>query len=313
MGFSGSVLVVRDGAAVVAVGRGLADRELEIPNDPNTAFDVGSVMKDVTAIAIYRLEADGLLTRDDALGSWLDAPPDKVGITLQQLLDHEAGFDEYHDDAGDFQPMTRTEALERILSQTLLFAPGESEAYSNSGYTLLATVVEEAAGQPFLTYVRALLDGGGFTRTGTYGDGLWSRSEVAVGYDALTHGDRNSPFDWGAPSWALIGNGGLVSTANELSALLASIETPPMLPMDAQARFAEEYLVSDYTLAGKALVGFGGGNDFGFGAELIAVPSLDLHVVVLSNNAAIVDPLVLAAQLLMSAAGELIAPGAADG
>ena len=96
-GFSGSISLVRDHQMVLETSRGMADRELGIANDPTTVFDVGSIMKDVTAVAVYRLEAEGKLSRIDTLDRWFDVPADKAAITIDQLLTHRAGLHEYHD------------------------------------------------------------------------------------------------------------------------------------------------------------------------------------------------------------------------
>lgn len=134
---------------MLETARGLADREQAVPNEVSTAFDVGSIMKDLTAVAVFRLEGAGLLSRVDTLDQWFSVPPDKAGITIDQLLGHRAGFRDFHDSTGDFEPLDRDEALARIFEQQLLFPPGQNVAYSSSGYTLLAAIIEEASGQPF--------------------------------------------------------------------------------------------------------------------------------------------------------------------
>ncbi|HWB78332.1 MAG TPA: serine hydrolase domain-containing protein, partial [Nannocystaceae bacterium] len=80
-GFVGAVVVVRDGQPLWRGGKGLADRDAELPNTPDVAFDCGSIMKVMTAAAIYQLEAEGALTRDTTLGALFDAvPSDKADV-----------------------------------------------------------------------------------------------------------------------------------------------------------------------------------------------------------------------------------------
>jgi CubicO group peptidase (beta-lactamase class C family) len=292
---------------VFETSRGMADRELGIANDPDTVFDVGSIMKDLTAVAVFRLEAEGKLRRVDTLDRWFDVSGDKAAITIDQLLAHRAGLHEYHDVTGDFEPLTRSEALDRIFAQPLLFAPGDEVAYSNSGYTLLAAIIEEASGEPFWAYLRALLDTSGLASTGTYADGLWARSRMAVGYDAAAHGDRNSPFDWPSPTWALIGNGGLVSNVRDLDQFLVAIAGGTLLAGDAAIAFRRDYLGStQLSIGGEALFAATGGNDYGFSAIAADIPDRGVRVVVTSNTAEVVNPELLGAQLLMSATGEFI-------
>lgn len=306
-GFSGSISIVRDHELVLQTARGFADRELAVRNEVATVYDVGSIMKDLTAVAVYRLEAAGMLSREDTLDVWFSVPSDKADITISQLLEHRAAFRDFHDLTGDFELLDRDEALARILGQQLLFQPGQDIAYSNSGYTLLAAIVEEASGQPFWSYLRAILDEAGLTATGTYGDMLWTPSRVAVGYEALLHGERNSPLDWGPPTWALIGNGGLVSSVRDLDAFLAHFDGGTLLPDDLDDVYRADHLApTGLGLGESELFVLSGANDFGFAAVAGVVPSLGVRVVVTSNASALVDPTTLGAQLLMSTTGQYI-------
>jgi CubicO group peptidase (beta-lactamase class C family) len=307
-GFSGAVAIVRDGELLWSGGVGLADREREIPNTTTTAFDCGSIMKVVTGIAVMQLESEGLVSRDTTLGELLpDVPEDKAGITVEQILTHRAGFQEFHDTEGDFEPIDRRAALQRILEQELLFAPGEDEAYSSSGYTLLAIVAEEVSGLPFHEHVRArILEPAMMTRTGVYGDGLWGEGEAAIGYDDGTFG-CNSPGCWPAPSWALVGNGGLVSTVEDLSRLSAAIEGEILFDAATRDAFRELVLgARDVSIDGERVWTYSGRNDFGFGAAVAEVPARGTRVVVATNTAASGSDSVLMASLLQMSLGALI-------
>lgn len=314
-GFSGAVAIMRDGEPVWSGGVGLADRARSIPNTTTTAFDCGSIMKIVTGIAIVQLEADGRLSRSTTLEDLLpDVPADKAEITVEQILAHRAGFHEFHDTAGDFEPMDRETALARILAQELLFSPGESEAYSNSGYTLLAIVVEEVSGVPFGEHLRArIFEPAMMGSSGLYGDGLWDRGEAAIGYDDDMF-DCNSPQCWPAPSWALIGNGGLVSTAEDLLRLGAAIDAEIFFDAAALDSFRELVLGAREIRIGPDRVwSYSGRNDFGFGAAVGEVPARATRVVVTSNAAADASDTVLAAALLQMSLGALIEVGPRNG
>jgi CubicO group peptidase (beta-lactamase class C family) len=307
-GFSGSVAIVRDGMPVWKGGVGLADREQGLANAPGTAFDCGSIMKVVTAAAIYRLEGEGSLSRAEVLGDlFTDVPADKAAITLDWILTHRAGFDEFHDTEGDFEPMDRATALQRILAQELLFEPGTDESYSNSGYTLLAMVVEDRTGMPFMEYIRTeLFVANGMTKSGVYGDALWPAGEAAIGYDDGTF-ECNSPGCWPAPSWALVGNGGLVSTVEDLVRWTAAIDGTSVLSADAREAFRRDVLGGrGITIDGETVYFYSGRNDYGFGAAIAEVPSRATVVVVASNAAASYSDTALTAQLLQMTMGALI-------
>lgn len=307
-GFSGSVAIVRDGALLWSGGVGLADRALELENSPRTAFDCGSIMKIVTAAAIFQLESEGLISLDTALGElFAGAPPDKAGITLAQLVTHRAGFHEYHDTQGDFESMDRETALARIFGQELLFPPGDDEAYSNSGYTLLAAVVEVVSGMSFPEYIRTrLFDAANMSHTGVYGENLWPEGQAAVGYDEEIFG-CNSPACWPAPSWALMGNGGLVSTVDDLVRWTAAVDGAVLF--DAATRDAYRLHLfggRGLSIDGEPAYGYSGRNDFGFGVAVFEVPGRETYVVVASNAARHHDPTLLMAQLAQMSLGALI-------
>lgn len=307
-GFSGSIAIVRDGAPLWSGGVGLADRERGIANATTTAFDCGSIMKVMTAAAIFRLEQDGMLSRTATLGElFTEVPPDKAEITLDQILAHRAGFDEFHDTEGDFEPMDRPTALTRILAQELLFPPGTDEAYSSSGYTLLAAVVEDVSGMAFSDYLRVrLFDVAMMPDTGVYGEGLWPDGQAAIGYDDGVYG-CNSPGCWPAPSWALVGNGGLVSTVEDLLRWTAAVDEAVVLDAATRDAYRDAVLgTREILIDGQQVYAYSGRNDFGFGAAVGEVPGRDTYVVVASNAAANYNDTALMAQLVQMTLGALI-------
>jgi len=289
-GFSGVALVVVGSETLLERGYGLADREAETPNALGTAFDFGSVMKDLTAAAIFKLEAEGALATSDTLADiFEDVPEDKAQITILQLVQHSAGLDEYHDTDGDFEAMTRVEAREHIFAQELLFEPGSDEAYSNSGYTLLADVIETTTEQDFTDYVRAeLLAPAGLTKSGFYGDEVWDDVDTAIGYDAETFED-NDPATWPL-TWALVGNGGLVATVPDVARWLVAVRDGSVLNESAFEAYQREYLEpSALELDGKVVYAFAGAGDYGLGGVAVDCPELDTRFVIATNTYAVFD------------------------
>ena len=100
LGFSGAVLVARNGRTIFSRGVGLADRAKPIRVTLRTVFDIGSITKNLTLAAALALVDAGRLNLSDRLGELLPAvPADKQSITLRQLLEHRAGLPEYVVDA----------------------------------------------------------------------------------------------------------------------------------------------------------------------------------------------------------------------
>ncbi len=297
-GFSGAVLIAKNGEVLLRKGYGQANREKQIPVTSKTVFDIGSVSKVFTVAAILTLEQQGKLTVADTLGKFFSAvPADKSAITLHQLLTHTSGLLEYHDTEGDFEAMTRDEAVRRIFAQKLLAEPGKQFAYSNSGMTLLAAIVEIVSGKSFPTYLREkLLDPAGMRQTGFYRHPLWSEADVAHGYNANRFGTENSPLVWPQISWALMGNGGMVSSPADLYLWLRVLKSEKILSEKSkQKMFAQQFSLGDkravgygvgsaITERGTRVLSHAGANEFGFFAFWVYYPDEDAAILISSNS-----------------------------
>jgi CubicO group peptidase (beta-lactamase class C family) len=248
-GFSGSVLLCQDGEVWLSKGYGLADRTGRRPITPDTGFDIGSLVKQFTAVASLKLESQGKLHLSDPISTFLpEAPDDKARITVRQLLDHSSGLPDIVDAASeatsytpdfDYQPVSRDEIASRALHAKLLFTPGTKSAYSNLGYSLLGVIIEVTSGRPYEQYVREnLFLPAGMTRTGYLAPG-WKRSELAVGYQKDE--PWGTPLDhlWLAdgPSWNLRGNGGMLSTTQDLLRWITALEKNKVLSLEQMEKF----------------------------------------------------------------------------
>jgi len=276
-GFSGAVLVAKGGKVILQSGYGLADRENNIPVRKETVFDIGSITKRFTKAAILKLEEQGKLRRSYTLNNFFDdIPEDKAGITVKQVLAHTAGFHEYHDTTGDFEEMDRAQALKTILNQKLLFKPGDQEAYSNSGYTLLAAIIELSSKQSYQSFLeKYLFKPAGMNRTGFYRDSLWKEDEVAIGYESKTIGEKNSPYYWPHMTWALIGGGGMVSSVGDLYKWIQALEAGKILSGKTKEKM--------YDPQGNPMA-YAGGNDFGFSAVVFEYPKEKNYIIVATNT-----------------------------
>ena len=155
-GYTGGVLVLRDGQTVITKSYGMANRAAGVRADTSTVYNLGSITKQFTAAAILRLEEMGKLHTTDSIGRFFpDAPADKRGITLHQLLTHTAGFNSDFSPT-DYEPTTRAEYVRRMFAAPLRSKPGSAYFYANSGYSLLAAIVELETGQDYETALRTL-------------------------------------------------------------------------------------------------------------------------------------------------------------
>ncbi len=216
-GFSGAVGVARNGAVVFADGVGRCDGKHDVACSADTVFDIGSVTKGLTGMAIVALQADGALSFDDRIGTWFPGLRDnKQRITVHQLLTHSSGF--RSSIGNDYDDVGWAE-FERRTNRTVLRK--KRYRYSNIGYSYLARIVELATGGGYEAYLRdAVFEPAGMEHTG-YVLPDWSAVEMSAGYRGVANRRRwGTPleFDWAddGPYWNLRGNGGLLSTVNDM-------------------------------------------------------------------------------------------------
>lgn len=133
-----SLLVVRDGAAIVRQSHGLANLEEQIAATPATNYRLASVTKQFTAAAVLLLAEDGRLTLDDRIRAWLPTlPSSTAAVTIRQLLSHTSGLIDYEDAIPDTMtaPLRDADVLRILeLQDRGYFAPGTGYRYGNGGY-----------------------------------------------------------------------------------------------------------------------------------------------------------------------------------
>ena len=155
---SGSILIAKGDEILLAKGYGPANREHGIPNTPETKFRLGSMTKQFTAMGILVLANKGKLSLDDPLAKYLPDYPNAEKITLHQLLSHTSGVLSYNAVEGYgenyIKPWSIDDVIEWFKDDPLQFEPGEDWAYSNSGYVLLAKVIEVVSGQDYADFLR---------------------------------------------------------------------------------------------------------------------------------------------------------------
>lgn len=157
--FIGSVLVARDGKIVFRKGYGMANVELDVPNEPETRFRLGSITKQFTAAAILQLQERGKLNVTDPVCKYFDPCPSAWSeITIHHLLSHTGGvpnFTSFPDYMPKMMlPVTTTDMIARFKDKPLDFKPGEKWNYSNSGYYLLGAIIEKAAGESYESFLQ---------------------------------------------------------------------------------------------------------------------------------------------------------------
>ncbi|GEM_PF-2101902 len=226
-GFSGAVLVASEDGIILQNGYGIANDSNNSPITANTVFDIGSISKQFTASAVLYLEQQELVNVKDPISKYFDnVSSDKANITIHQLLTHSAGFTKDHFD-DDLTPMTKDEAVQAIFSLPLGYQPETKYSYSNTGYTLLAIIVENVSGQSFTSFIhQTFFEPLGMNHTGFYNDS-WVNQHVANTY--WNDVDQGNPSEWQGPYWGVMGNGGVMSTVGDLYLWWQSIQNHTVL------------------------------------------------------------------------------------
>ena len=292
-GFTGVALAVRGSHVLVAGGLGVPGSVPAEPSVRTTVFDIGSIAKSFTAAAVLLLDQRGRLRLNDTVGSFFPgATAATAGIRVAALLDHTSGLPLYA--SPDTADLTAREAVARILALPVRGA-GRFR-YSDAGYTLLAAIVQRAAGEPFRRFVDdELLRPAGMRTTGWYGD---TPDGATLAHGLVRGRDTGPAGSQASGSWSTLGAGAMVSTAEDLvrwaravrgRAILSAPERramfAPRVPIGSAGGPSAAFgWVVGRTPDGARLIAVGGGTDYGFTSDLRIAPDSDTVTVALSDT-----------------------------
>lgn len=293
-----AVGVMQDGRLIRAAGYGAADLDSRTPIDSRTVFNIGSVSKQFTAFAVLQLGQRGALSLDDSITKFVPelgayARP----VTLRHLLHHVGGLRDYigllllHGYSLG-ERTTPAQALEALGRQTASNAqPGVEYDYSNTGYFLLALVVERVSGRSLKQYLQDEV----FTPLGMADTTVLEHypadvARLARPYDVA--GGRFTLDEW---LWEQVGDGQVLTTVEDLARWEANFRTATV---GSPALFREMHL--PFTLQSGRQVNYGagvalgqyrglrtirhGGDWSGYRAHLMRFPDQGFAVSVLCNR-----------------------------
>ncbi|WP_230936554.1 serine hydrolase domain-containing protein [Psychroserpens luteolus] len=243
-GFSGAISVVKDGEIIINKGYGIANKDTQILNNPNTIFDIGSNSKQFTATAILKLAELGKLNLTDSLSKFfINLPKEKQYITIHQLLSHSAGFIDAI--GNDFDKISQKQFFEKLFASKLLSEPGEKYSYSNTGYSILGRIIELSSGQSYETFLNEYLFApAGMKQTG-YLLPKWNTKQMSRGYNrnvletdpTITRYQRD-----GDVTWHLKANGGINSTQNDMLLWYKALKTNTILSKESFKKLTTPYI-----------------------------------------------------------------------
>jgi CubicO group peptidase (beta-lactamase class C family) len=288
-----SVLVLRGGKPVVSKSYGLANLEEGVPATPQTSYRLASVTKQFTAAAILLLAESGRLTLDDPIRKWLPSLPEAAApMTIRMLLTHTSGLIDYEEVMPDGLTVQLHDAdvLSILEKQNrTYFEPGTSYLYSNSGYSLLALIVERASGQRFAAFLREhIFRPLGMNDTVAFEEGVSSVAHRAFGYTADKAGWTRT--DQSLTS-AVLGDGGIYSSIDDLAKWDAALYDDRLLRKESRIL---AFTPKTHTDNSSIDYGFGwritgetlwhSGETVGFRNVIVRYPRRHLTVVVLTNR-----------------------------
>jgi D-alanyl-D-alanine carboxypeptidase len=269
--FTGVALIARDGKIIFSKAWGMADREKNVPNTPQTIFRVGENTMQFTAAAILLLEQEGKLSVQDPICNYLDNCPEAwKAITIHHLLSSSSGIPEYLDLVGKkvykagWEGATPQQLVATFRNLPLAFKPGAQRVWSRSDFVLAGLIIERASGQPYGDFIKqSVFEPLGMTRSG-YGD---PPERLALGYLNAT---SKSPATFNVS--ALYAAGGCYSTAEDLfrwneglynGRLLNETELKKMLTPHFTLKTGNGtgYGIVLFDLAGRKAAGYVGGPD----------------------------------------------------
>jgi CubicO group peptidase (beta-lactamase class C family) len=154
-----SILVAKGNKIIYHTAAGKADMQLNVNMQTDMIFQLASITKQFTAVAILQLMEEGKLTLSDSIQQYIPSYPYKAHITIENLLTHTSGIPDYLQlnfdapsmERWDFSPY---ELIDSFKHRPLQFMPGTEYRYSNSGYFLLGYIIEKITGSSYNNYIK---------------------------------------------------------------------------------------------------------------------------------------------------------------
>ncbi|MBN1222328.1 MAG: serine hydrolase [Candidatus Aminicenantes bacterium] len=294
-----ALAVIKDGQIAYEKAYGAANLDYDIPITPQTVFDIGSTSKQFTASCIILLALDGKISLDDDVHKYIPELPDYgKPVTIRHLIHHTSGVRDYGAlwmlaGMEDHNVYTLQDIVDICARQNNLnFPPGEEHLYSNSGYILLAAIVERVSGMTLGAYAaKNIFEPLGMTHTLVYEDRTQIIKNRATGYSKNDKGTYQIDHYF---NFAMGGDGQVLTTVEDLflwdqnfynpkvggEEFLDFLHTRGSLNSGKTLDYAMGLSHGEYR--GLKTVSHGGAWG-GFRAQLMRIPSLKFSVIVLSN------------------------------
>lgn len=292
-----SVLVLKNNKVIFKKGYGVSDINTMDPIKPNTNFRLASVTKQFTAMSILLLEKKRRLSLEDTLSKYFSfVPPYIAKIKIKDLLTHTSGLIDYEDlmPADQVTPLHDTNCLQLMsFADALYFPAGTNYKYSNTGYAILALIVEQVSGKSFAQFVKENI----FKPLGMKTTVAFEEGKNMIANRAYGHSFENGNWkktDQSLTS-AVLGDGGIYTNVQEYSKWIKALWNYKLLPESTQIRAWSKTTLNN----GKTIdYGYGwhvedfynithpyhDGSSIGFRNSVGLFPEQKLMVIILTNR-----------------------------
>jgi CubicO group peptidase (beta-lactamase class C family) len=290
--------VAKNGRLVFAKAYGYRNLDDRVPADADTLYGIGSNTKQFTAAAIMLLRDQGKIDVDAPVSRYLPGIPHGNEVKVRNLLTHTGGYAEYTElpdiDLIGARPATNEEIIDTVASRPLGFKPGTKWQYSNTGYVILATIIERVSGMSYPDFLRTkIFQPLGMTRT-HLGDETLVETDRATGYARFAMGQQEHELHLDY-SW-FSGAGAIESTLADLEIWNDAIDRGTLLSASSREMMHTSFKLADgsdthygfglfmRTLPGGKHVVLHGGDTTGFGTQDARFVEDGIDVIVLTNQ-----------------------------
>ncbi len=295
-----ALAIVNRGKIIYEKGYGMADLEHGIAIDPSTVFYAGSISKQFVTAAALLLTEQGKLDLDAVITNYLpDFDLHGVEITVRHLIYHTSGIRDYFQilekEKFNYLNDIEVDTIFNLISgqSTLDFSPGEKYQYSNSGYLLLAMIIEEVSGSTLARFIRKeIFDPLGMNQSMFLDDNRKIVKNRAWGY----YQNVEDQIENMIMRFDLVGSGGLYTTVRDLAkwdqnlyqsqigseSFLDSLLTNGRLNNGQDIKYA--FAIRKDNFRGVPVIGHSGSLG-GYRAQFTQFPEQEFSVIILSNLA----------------------------
>lgn len=291
-----TVLVAKNGQILYRKAFGKANLELDVAMKPENVFELGSITKQFTAVAILQLMEEGKLSLEEPLSKYIPDYPRGNEIKIHHLLNHTSGIKSYTDQPS-FIALARTDMTPTALIAVtkdlpMDFSPGEKYQYNNSAYIILGFIIEQVSDMSYEEYIQKKI----FTPLGMNNSYYGSKSTIiqnrASGYQPTGDGYKNADYLSMTLPYAA---GSLMSTVDDMLLWNQAVHNNTFISEKSKQLAFKNYNRNDgkpiyygygwavNEIAGIPTVEHGGGI-FGYTTSGIYVPTENLYVIVLTNT-----------------------------